>query len=95
MPTAKTSSSAPISRPSGPLVLRLASRSSEAVCENSTSVSSMMICMTLPTKESITLAVTAAAGGIPRRWKKRMSTAIRATDEGSARFMNPVASCIM
>jgi hypothetical protein len=42
---------------------------------------------TVLAKESIAPAVTAAGGVIPCRWKKRMLTARRAADEGSARFM--------
>ena len=75
-------------------MLTVGTTSVDVVRENTTSSSSITICTTLPTNESITLAVTAAAGGIPSRWKNRMSTAIRAAAEGRARFMNPVASCI-
>ena len=68
---------------------------STADCEKSSIRIRSSTCTALPANESITPAVTAAAGGTPWRWKKRTLIAIRAIDEGSARFMNPVASCIM
>ena len=48
----------------------------------------------MPANESIAPAVTATGGETPWRWKNRMLTAIRASAEGSATFMNPIASCI-
>ena len=62
--------------------------------ENSSSSTSSMIWTTLPANESIAPAVTATGGEMPCRWKNRMFTAIRAIDDGRARFMNPTASCI-
>ena len=91
--TISTMTSAAIRWPADPLVSRSAFRSS-AASEKSSIRSRSSACTALPANESITPAVTAVAGGTPWHWKKRTLIAIRAIDEGSARFMKPVASCI-
>ena len=55
--------------------------------EKSSSSTSSSAWMIVLANESIAPAVTAAVGGIPWRWKKRMLIAIRAMLDGSARFM--------
>ena len=55
--------------------------------EKSSSTTSSTAWITVLAKESIAPAVTAAVGGMPWRWKKRMLIAMRARLDGSARFM--------
>ena len=69
-------------------------RSSErSALVNATRTSTSTAWRTFPANDSIAPAVTAAAPGSPCRWKNRMSTAILATLEGTARFRYDVASC--
>ncbi|HTT88137.1 MAG TPA: hypothetical protein VMF65_01180 [Acidimicrobiales bacterium] len=44
-------------------------------------------------KLSIKLIETAEVAGIPWRWKKRMSSAMRATLPGTTRLMKAIVNC--
>ncbi len=63
--------------------------------ENRSRETSRIACTTLPTNESTRPDITAVAGARPWRWKKRTVSAMRAAADGSATFMNDVASCKM
>ena len=80
------------SRPGPPAVTGSSWRSSDAL-ENSRIDTSRIACTTKPENPSMAPIANAEPDGTPWRWKKRTFNAIRAADDGIAKFTYEMASC--